>query len=212
MFSRAVICSVALLLGGCVIGRTHDFQQAPLRLEARTDHSIAIGVQDLRPYVVNGDKGEDFVGLSRSGYGIPYDVRTASHRSLAQDIAALLDRALKDAGVHTRVATLPPSLGKADVKAAMTAANADRCLLLTVREWKTDTYGSTNLVYDLDLEAFDPSWKRLAEKRAQGADEMGGSAWMIDPQSHAQEAAPVALKRKLEDLYFGEIENALAGE
>ena len=32
----------------------------------------------LRPYIVSGDKDEDFAGLARSGYGIPYDIGTES--------------------------------------------------------------------------------------------------------------------------------------
>ena len=91
----------------------------------------------------------------------------------------------------------------------MTSADTDQSLLLSVREWKTDTYGATGLEYNLDLEALDASGQVLAKQSTSGEEELGGSAWMLDPQSHTQEVAPQAFKQKIEQLYSGDIANAL---
>ena len=72
-----------------------------------------------------------------------------------------------------------------------------------MREWKTDTYGATGLAYDLELEALNAQGQVLAEKSTRGEEELGGSAWMFDPQSHTQEVTPQAFKQKVEQLYLG---------
>ena len=77
MVYRIVVLGFAILfLSGCVVGRKHDFREAKAVLDYH-GQPLALGVQDLRSYVVSGDKGEDFAGLARSGYGIPYDIGTS---------------------------------------------------------------------------------------------------------------------------------------
>ena len=69
---------------------------------------LALGVQDLRSYVVSGDKGEDFAGLARSGYGIPYDIGTESNRPLAQEIADMIATALRSSAVTVKPSNFRP--------------------------------------------------------------------------------------------------------
>jgi hypothetical protein len=102
MVYRIVALGFAILfLSGCVVGRKHDFQQANAVLGYQGE-PVAMGVQDLRPYIVDGDKDEDFVGLARSGYGIPYDIGTESDRPLAQEMADVIAAALRSSGVTVK--------------------------------------------------------------------------------------------------------------
>jgi hypothetical protein len=96
MVYRIVALGIAILfLSGCVVGRK-DFREAQAVLDYH-GQPLALGVQDLRSYVISGDKGEDFAGLARSGYGIPYDIGTESNRPLAQEMADVIAGALRTA-------------------------------------------------------------------------------------------------------------------
>ena len=209
MVYRIVALGFAILfLSGCVVGRKHDFREAKAVLDYH-GQPLALGVQDLRSYVVSGDKGEDFAGLARSGYGIPYDIGTESNRPLAQEMADVIAAALRGSGATVKIVALSPKMGRTDVIRAMTGAGTDQALLLSMREWKTDTYGATGLAYDLELEALNAQGQVLAKQSTRGEEELGGSAWMFDPQSHTQEVTPQAFRQKVELLYSGDIANAL---
>ncbi len=58
MVYRIVALGFAILfLSGCVVGRKHDFRNAQAVLDYQGE-PVALGVQDLRSYVVYGDKDE----------------------------------------------------------------------------------------------------------------------------------------------------------
>jgi len=208
VYRIVALCFAILLLSGCVVGRKHDFLQAKAVFDYQGE-PVAVGVQDLRSYVVYGDKDENFAGLARSGYGIPYDIGTESSRPLAQEMADVIAAALRGSGATVNIVNLSPKMGRTEVIRAMTSAGTDQSLLLSVREWKTDTWGVTGLYYDLELEAMNAQGQVLAKQSTSGEEELGGSAWMFDPQSHTQEAAPQAFKQKIEQLYSGDIAHAL---
>jgi hypothetical protein len=71
-------------------------------------------------------------------------------------------------------------------------------LLLTLTEWKSDTFMNVALIYDVTLVVVDRGGTVLAEKRLQGRDNLEGSAW--NSPSHARQAVPQAFKEKLQQL------------
>jgi len=82
---------ISLMIGGCAFGRKQDYLQARPVLEYTSKVRLAVGVQDRRPYILDHDKDEDFVGLQRGGYGNPFDVSTNSNLPLADDMAKVLN-------------------------------------------------------------------------------------------------------------------------
>jgi len=75
--------------------------------------------------------------------------------------------ALRGSGATVKIVTLSPEMGRTEVIRAMTGAGTDQSLLLSVREWKTDTYGATGLEYGLELEALNA--RSLLRRRLAGA-------------------------------------------
>ena len=71
-------------------------------------------------------------------------------------------------------------------------------LLLTLVEWKSDTYKNTALGYDVTLEVRDAQGNELASCRRSGKDDLGGSFW--NPVGHANRAVPTAFAAKLGEL------------
>lgn len=197
MLRNLLVLVVALSAGGCAFGVKHDYSASP-DVSISSKNSVAVGVHDQRPYVVSANKTETFVGLSRGGYGNTFDVNTASDKPLADDFRATVVEAFKRSGVSVKDVSLKPGQKPSDALQALITVGQQRSLLLTLREWKSDTYMNTSLIYNVHLAVLDASGKAIAEKTLQGTDDLGGNAF--NPPGHAKAAVPPAYKKKIEEL------------
>ncbi len=190
------------------MGNTHHYRNTVLNFKAGGNKSLGIATHDERVYVLSGEKEPDFVGLSRGGYGNPWDITTSSGKPLAEDVTAAIEQSLKKKG-FAPVPVIVAAGDKQDtVLKKLTETKADRLLLIQMAEWKSDTYVSTGLFYDVIATVYDAQGKALAEKSIKGYDKLGGSFW--DPPSHAKKAVPDAFARKFEELLNStEIQDAL---
>ncbi len=196
---RILVCLLSLSLGACAVGNQHDYGVVP-QLAMQSAASTAVGVQDRRPYVLDKDKdkAENFAGLSRGGFGNPFNVTTASGNPLATDFGKAVVAALKTKGVDATEVPIAPGQGVTDSHRALLDVGRDRALLLTIREWKSDTYVATALLYDLNATVFDRTGRVLTDSNLAGRDDLGGNAF--NPPAHAKEAVPPAFRAKLEML------------
>ncbi len=120
------------------------------------NYPVAVTTLDQRDYVLSFNKSPNFVGLQRGGYGNPFDVITEDGKPLSDNVTAALANSLKAKGfVAVRVETEVKDTSDAVVKKLMTASSR-RTILLTLREWKTDTYMNVALYYYALLEVGDP--------------------------------------------------------
>ena len=171
-------------------------------LTAQGTLSVAVAAQDLRPYVVSSEKTPNFVGLQRGGFGNPFDVTTESGRPLADDFSAAIAASLSRRGFKSTAVSVPPSGMAVDARALAARSGAERLALVSIAEWKSDTYQNTALMYELVLRVYDARGNELAASRVGGRDNLGGSAW--NPPDHAKGAVPVAYRKKLEELFGAE--------
>jgi hypothetical protein len=193
-----LIVLAALAASGCAVGNKHNYTMAP-DLAVQGSRSVAVAAQDARPYVVSAEKTPNFVGLQRGGFGNPFDVTTESGRPLAEDFAAAIAASLSRRGYKATTVAVAPSTGGADARSLAAQAGAERVALVSIHEWKSDTYQNTALLYEVVLRVFDANGTELANNRVTGRDNLGGSAW--NPPDHARGAVPVAYRRKLEELF-----------
>lgn len=198
---------IILFLSGCAVGNTHTYDTAKPEISAASGSKLTVGVQDQRPYVVNGAKSPTFVGLSRGGFGNPFDINTTSGQPLADDFSKAIQSALQAKGVDVSVVSTTAGIdGQIVVKQLVNAGN--KAILVVLREWKSDTYSSTSLHYDISAMVFDVNGKRLSSKKIKGSENLGGS--VINPPGFAREAVPKAFEKKLEELFSSpEINNYL---
>ena len=194
--------TVLLLLGGCAYGVKHDYDQKGLDLGTTTSASVAVGTLDHRPYVVNGQKGQDFVGLSRGGFGNPFDVTTQSGKPLASDISNAIVASMKGKGVDAKAVELKPALSFAEASASLRAAGAQRSVLLRLLEWKADTMINVGLNYDIDLRVFDKDGNLLTTKLQQGRENLGSG----DPFSPGGTSQVLPRFRRMMEMLFREPE------
>lgn len=196
---RAALLGVALVLSGCAVGNTHQLVDTTPEFVAKEALTLGLAVQDRRPFVLDGDKDPDFVGVQRGGFGNPFDVRTSSKQPLASDFSAVAAQALKKNKLSVTVNTPAPKDNPDEVKQKLRATGADRLLYLAIKQWKSDTYTNTALLYDLTLSVLGQDGAVLAEKSVTGDEDLGGS--FMNPPAHAKTAVPKAFTRIFADLF-----------
>ena len=188
---------ILVAASGCAVGNKHQYADATPELAIESGHATAVSVQDRRPYVLDGDKDPDFVGVQRGGFGNPFDVTTASGKPLAADMSEAVVAALKKKNLTAVAVSVSPDATDATIKQIIVSASAERLLIIKLLEWKSDTYQNTALIYHVELSVMDSEGQLLAEKAAQGRDDLGGA--FIAP-AHAKSAVPVAFRRIFEGL------------
>jgi hypothetical protein len=180
-------------------GRTFDFRNARPMLEVSTDETIAIAIQDRREYVVDGGKPETFVGLIRSRVGIPFDVHTTSAEPLANDLGKALVATFAFHKITATYVRVAPEESPDQVKSQLGKAGAQKALVITLLEWRTDTYQTTRMDFQFRAELFDAAGRSLARNAISGSEALGRI-----------NAAQVA-EKKLSELLRGPISSALLG-
>lgn len=192
----AILLAAALILGGCAFGRTYSYADVPMGLQGvSSGGSVAVSVQDERPYVLSGAKSARFVGLMRGGFGNPFDVNTTSGGPLANEIRDAIVRAMKARGIDARSVAAEPSDSVVQVKHRLEAMKPHRSVLVALREWKSDTMMATDLHYDVSLTVFDESGTELARSSIKGIDNLGNLG--LSPNEGISRASA----RKLDALF-----------
>ena len=189
---------VFLLLNGCAVGNKHAYHDSTIDLKCKGSAKIGVATHDQRPYIVDGKKRPDFVGLQRGGYGNPFNVSTASGNPLATDITDTLTRSLKSKGFEAIPLTITKNDNADTIKTNIKSKNFSRTIITTLYEWKSDTMTNTGLSYDVEMQVLDTDGNKIAQRKISGGDNLGGS--MMNPPAHAKRAIPVAFKEKFELL------------
>jgi hypothetical protein len=189
---------IGLLATGCAVGNRYAYDSMIVNAAASGMSTLGVATYDQREYVRSGDKAPQFVGLQRGGYGNPFDVKTANDEPLADNMTAVIVNSLRLKGFRTQAVVVTPSMSVSQVRDRLTALETERALLLTLHEWKSDTYMNVGLSYDVTLAVLERAGMVLAERRLSGRDNLGGSFW--NPPAHARDAVPRAFKAKIEEL------------
>lgn len=197
----AVLATLFLTLTGCVAGNAHTFNYVPT---ARTDIGngtvvLVFAVDDQRPYIISGDEPAYFVGEQRNGYGMPFNVTTHDRRPFADVVRETVKRDLEAAGFRVSTSDTKASDG---VVSAINSANAQRGLMIVMREFKSDTYNNINFDYDFEATVFDAKGVELAKNKVSGEDVLPGS--LMNPVKAAREKVPGAFYEKIHELVTGD--------
>jgi hypothetical protein len=187
-----------LIVSGCAVGNKHNYSDSAPNIKGTLGNKLGLGTQDQRVYVISGDKSAAFVGLSRGGFGNPFNVETESGKPLADDITNAVSRALSKKGVQVTEISIPLQMDQADVVKKLTQSG-NKAVFISIKEWKSDTYQNTALNYNIQVQVIDMSGKVIAQKSISGNDNLGGD--FINPPGHAKRVIPPAFQAKLELLF-----------
>ncbi|MDP2853420.1 MAG: DUF1566 domain-containing protein [Smithellaceae bacterium] len=144
------------------IGQKSDYTTAWPRVEYKTDYSLSVSVHDQRPYVVYGEKSPTYTGTIRAGFGNPWNVNTQSGKPLSEDIASAVVSGLMRVGIQAK--SLPTHFAD-DHKAVienLKQIGAKRIAIITLREWKGDSYKTVGFFINADLRIYDEKGNELA--------------------------------------------------
>ncbi|MEM7742374.1 MAG: hypothetical protein AAF409_01580 [Pseudomonadota bacterium] len=170
-------------------------------IEVEGTRSVAVAVEDVRPYVATGDKSPSFVGLQRAGFGIPHNVSTTSGQAMVSDMTGALVRALQEKGFDA--SPLPTQPGSA---LAAVSPTSDRTLVVSLREWKSDVYAQVTLSWNMDVTVFDSSGQQLATVSDRGVEGVGSGVFEAD---NANLAVGMAGRKFANLLNMPEVQSAL---
>ncbi len=131
-------------------------------IEYETDSIVSVGVHDQRPYVTNGEKSPTYVGTARAGFGNPWNVNTESDKPLANDIATAVVSGFIHVGTQTKTVALPISDDHQAALEKLKRLGTKRIVIITLREWRSDTYKSAGFFIDAILRVYDGEGKELA--------------------------------------------------
>jgi len=140
------------------------------KINYRGDKTISVIVNDKRPYVLSRQTGPEYVGITRGGFGRPYDICTSTLKPLAEEFSQFIVNGLVAVGFKI-----------------MESSTADRIVSIDILEWLSITGGGlisftfgTDLHYNLFVNVFDGKNKILAQQEVKGTDSLGGSLSQIN--------------------------------
>jgi len=189
---------LAFLLAGCAVGRTAGYSEASVNVPmvAASNVTLALAVQDRRPYVVSGNKPEKFVGLQRGGFGNPFDVNTSSGAAVASDLRDSIAKGFKAKGYSVTPVTVAPGDDSDTLKRKLAEPRAKRAALVVLNELKSDSYMNSSVAYNMTLTVLDERGSVVASNSVKGEDNVSGSGMIADESKITQ-----AVANKLEQLF-----------
>lgn len=173
-FKLAILLFIVATLEGCAVGRTSDYNSGSVDYNSGITEKahFVVAFQDVRPYVLSGNKKNTFVGLQRSLAGVPWPVYTKSGKPLADDFGSLVTKSLKNKGLNAEYITFQ-FRKDVDEFVKENAKEGMKILIFSLYEWKTDVYFTSSIHYNVSLAVYDFQGNKIADARQQGSDALG---------------------------------------
>jgi hypothetical protein len=149
----------AFMLEGCVAGQSIALPYEAEKVESQQSISVAVDVEDRRPFILDGHKDPNYIGHYRAGFGNPWDVTTESKKALADILQEDLVQELDALGFSSG------------------AASASRSLLIEIQDFNFNAYVNGEFWYKLNVVVFDENREQLASSKLGNNVVIEGSAW-----------------------------------
>ena len=186
------------LLMGCAVSRKVEYEGVYANVPAFKQR-IGLASWDQREQVVNGSRLPDFVGYTRSGAGIAYPMGTANGKPFTDNMTSSISVSLSKKGSTVAVVTTRYNEQESMIIDQLKKTNSNRLILINCKEFHTDGYGATSLMYDLRLNIYSEKGDLLKQKTFSGKRPLGGSvAW--GPGKY-KEYMPEAFKKLIEEIF-----------
>jgi len=179
------------------MGNKYNYDTPKMVLPVHGTANVGLAVIDERPYVLDGDKSPDFVGLQRGGFGNPFNVTTESGRPLSVDMQDSLSKALSSNGYEVSLIQATSS-SQADIDKAVRHEGKERNVIILLKEWKTDAMMRFGISYNVILRILNQQAELLGENQVEADKEpMGGAGF----ESANSKAAAVTFENKMNVLF-----------
>lgn len=194
-----LVVTLSVLAGGCAFGHQFRYHDLTVHVPKPGVEEVAVGTLDHREYVVSEESDPSYIGMTRAGYGNPFDAHTESGDALADELTGVVVSALRRDGVEAVAVSTTYRDREAGVREKLLSRKTPRAILILLYDWQSDTYNDTSLFYDAEVQVLDAEGKSLAKERFKGEDDLGGSFW--DPVGHAQAVIPAGASTRIESFF-----------
>jgi ankyrin repeat protein len=150
------------------------------------NRSIAVVVQDQRPYVLSGNNGPEYVGQIGEGGFRPSYISTLTGRPLYQEISYCINETLKWQGFKPVSVPIQQYAVVSEVIEKIKTANVDRVILIKITEWMSQAtchyairpssrclVSSTYFAYNVSLTVLNEEGQAIAQSHADRVDDLG---------------------------------------
>lgn len=179
---QLTLAAVALQFTGCAAWNKYDLRSTSVTAPSGRS-SIAVACVDERESLREGDIGPELIGVTRSGFGVPYRVKTATKSPVAVDVAEAVTRGF---GQNRKLAPPITSSDATSAKAALRGTGTDRQILILIQRYNSDTLINTELDYSITMEVYDIQGRLLASANRTKIADLGGNAFL--PAMHARQS------------------------
>ncbi len=186
-----MMLSAAVMLSGCVAGQTLNYDYKPAVAVDKASGEVNVVVRDERTYVKDGNKGADYVGHYRAGFGNTWDVTTKGGTAFADILARDLREEIEFLGFAT---------GK-----------GGRTLQVDIKDWSMDTYLNAKFWYELIVAVVGPAGEAvLAPQTIKEEKQIDGSFW-VGPKYAVEKQMPELYDQVVQAIVrnTSEVRNAL---
>ncbi|MGR3716243.1 MAG: hypothetical protein ACU0B1_05810 [Thermohalobaculum sp.] len=137
------------------------------------EYAISASVIDQRPYVVDGEESDRFIGNTLSKWGKISDIKTESGRPLAVELTDELVNALDRRGVAAAGLPLPKGTPEATTLAAFQIHGTERMVAVQIYELRVKAISRVILRWHLEAVVYDRSGNILARRATRGVEPVG---------------------------------------
>ena len=195
----ALLCLICSL-SGCAIGNHYDYKsvRAPLP-HATKKITVAVAAVDRREDLLTSEVQSNYVGMTRNRFGIPFRVYTKSGQPLVVDLSQAVAANLEKSGYQTTALSGFPVSDVAAAKSRLKAAHARRQILITLKQWESDTLIHTDMTTEVKVQVFNGAGQLLAEESDLVCKGLGGN--FITPFCYARENLRAETSRMLTRIF-----------
>lgn len=195
---------IVFAFSGCAAWNKYDLRQTKV-IAPSGFTSVAVACVDERAALRQGDFGPELIGVTRSGFGVPYRVKTATKVPIAKEIAEAVVRGF---GSKRKLAPAMFFKDAGSARAALQGTGTDRQILILIDRYNSDTLIRTELDYSIKMEVYDGTGRLLAAASRTKIADLGGNAFF--PAMHAHHSVIRTTGEVLNDLLSSpEIRGAL---
>ena len=178
----SILAAASLHFTGCAAWNKYDLRKTQVTAPSGQS-SIAVACVDERESLRQGDIGPELIGVTRSGFGVPYRVKTATKSPVAAEVAEVVTRGF---GQTRKLAPPITSPDAASALAALRGTGTDRQVLIRIQQYNSDTLINTELDFAFIVEVRDSAGKLLATASKSETANLGGN--FFAPALHARES------------------------
>jgi len=183
-------------LSACKQGGNNEFVAVEPVQTVLGENAISASVIDQRPYVVNGEESDRFIGTKISRWGKNIDLRTESGQPLAVELTDELVNALDRRGVAAAGLPLPEGTPEAATLAAFQIHGTERMIAVQIYELRVKAVSRVTARWHLEAFVYDRSGNILARRATRGFEPVG----RIDRNGNGADIGMREIIRRLSEL------------